>query len=400
MLARRTVILATAVYFATYILIGALGGAVGPTLGPFAAQVGVGLSTIGVILTTRSLGYLAGALAGSRLADQIRIHRGLAGAALLAGAVLAALPWARSLGLLVVLVVPLGFATAGLDVGVSTMLLRAHRDRAAPFISALHFCYGAGGLAAPFLVAAFAAGKETSVYPLLTIGFALLALAYFVLPEAVESSTATVRKGPAAEAPVPTPGARARSPERWRDSFLAATTVILLYVGAEIGFASWLYEFVNLQFAAATATAITGAFWAAFSLSRLGAVFASRRFSPRQILAAAFAGGLAFALLLVFSSHALAVVWIGAVGVGVAVGPIYPNVVTAYSHRFELSGRRFGAIAVASCTGSMVFPWLIGRLLDVGGTIVVPAITAGLLAAAAGAAWALLWRTPRRQSER
>lgn len=385
----RATVRATLVYFASYILIGALGGAVGPTLGPFAAQVGVGLSTIGIMLTTRSLGYLAGALSSSRVVDRIRIHRGLVGAAALAGAVLVALPWARSLGLLVLLVVPLGFATAGLDIGVSTMLLRTHRERAAPYISALHFCYGAGGFAAPFLVAALAAGRETAVYPLLAVGFAVLALAYATLPETIERSTATVTITPRTDSPAP----RSEMPRRdLQVGFGLATIVILLYVGAEIGFASWLYEFVNLQFSPTAATAVTGAFWAGFTVSRLGAVFAARRYSPSRILAAAFAVGLALALLLVFSRHEIALVWIGAVGVGVAVGPIYPNVVTAYSQRYELTGKRFAAIAVASCTGSMVFPWLIGRLLDVGGPIVVPAVTAGLLVAAGAAAWIVFGR--------
>lgn len=381
--AAKTIVAATAVYLAAYVLIGALGGAVGPTLGPLASQVGVGLSTIGIILTTRSLGYLAGALASSRWMDRIRVHQGMAVAALAAGVVLALLPWARSLLVLLLLVVPLGFATAGLDVGVSTMVLRAHRYRAAPFVSALHFCYGIGGLAAPFLVAAFAVGQETSVYPLLTVGFAALAIALFAMREPAGATAARVvvsEPGGSTAAPL-----APRIPPR--RSFAVATSVILVYVGAEIGFASWLYEFVNLQFAAAAATSITGAFWAAFSASRLAAVFAARRVTPERVIALAIAAGLAFVLLLIVRPGVLAVAWIGAVGFGLAVGPVYPNVITAYSHRYELTGKRFGGIAVASCAGSMTFPWLIGRLLDVGGTVVVPAVTAGLLGASAAAAW-------------
>jgi hypothetical protein len=42
----------------------------------------------------------------------------------------------------------------------------------------------------------------------------------------------------------------------------------------------------------------------------------------------------------------------------------------------------------------MTFPWLIGRLLDVGGPVVVPATTAILLAAASVAAWVFLRRQP------
>ncbi|MDD5645670.1 MAG: MFS transporter [Candidatus Bipolaricaulis sp.] len=367
---RCRILLSTTVYFALYALVGVLSGAVGPTLGPFAGQVGVGLSAIGIILTARSLGYLVGALGSSRWADRVPIHRGIAAAALLAAAFLAVLPWVRSLGLLALALVPIGFATACSDVGVSTMLLRIYRNRAAPFLSALHFFYGVGGLAAPFLVAALAVGREALVYPLLAAGFALLAIALFLLPE--ERATSVQAK---------------ERPTRLGGRFIAATSVLLVYVGAEVGFASWLYVFVDLQLGGTAATAVTGAFWAAFSLFRLAAIPAARRWSPERILTGSFAGGLAFALVLLLGSRILSAVWIGAVGFGAAVAPIYPSVVTAYSHRYELTGRRFGAIAVASCTGSMTIPWLIGRLIDVGGPVVVPAITAGLLATAGMAAW-------------
>ncbi len=384
---KRGVGVAATLYFAAYVLIGTLGGSVGPTLGPFAAQVGIGLSSIGVMLTIRSLGYLAGALASTRIVDRVRIHRGLAVAAAIVAGALALLPLPRTLGFLLVLVVPLGFATAALDIGVSTMIVRGFRDRAAPYVSALHFFYGAGGLIAPFLIAAFAVGQETSAYRVLAVGFAALALAFLAVPATGRLQEPVAPREPGES----TVGRR----------FMAATSVILLYVGAEIGFASWLYEFVNLRFAARTATAVTGTFWAAFTVSRLAGVLAARRWSAHQILSATLAAGLAFTLVLVLAPGARLAVWIGAVGFGAAVGPIYPNVITSYAQRFPLTGRRFGAIAVASCTGSMIFPWLIGRLLDLGGTAVVPAVTGGLLAATALAAWAVFRAQPREKlSER
>jgi len=381
--ADRLRLFSTAAYFAAYAIVGVLGGAVGPTLGPFAAQVGVGLSTIGVILTARSLGYLAGATGGSRWMDRIRVHRGLAAAAFFAAAFLAVLPWARSLGLLALFLVPLGFATAGLDIGVSTMLVRIYRNRAAPFISALHFSYGVGGLAAPFLIAALAVGSAVFVYPILAVGFALLGVAFFALPES-----------PAAPLEREEP-----KDVRLGRRFLASTSVMLVYVGAEIGFASWLYVFVDLQFGARSATAITGAFWGAFSLFRLLGILGARRWAPERILTICFSSALAFALLLALSPHSLVAVWVGAVGVGASCAAIYPTVITAYSRRVELTGRRFGAIAVASCLGSMTFPWLIGRLLDVGGPVVVPATTAFLLAAASVAAWVFLGRRTNAKGE-
>jgi len=397
--ADRLRLFSTAAYFASNALVGVLGGAVGPTLGPFAAQVGVGLSTIGVILTARSLGYLAGAAGGSRWMDRTRVHRGLAAAALFAGAFLAVLPWARSLGLLVFFLVPLGFATACLDVGVSTMLLRVYRNRAAPFISALHFSYGVGGLAAPFLIAALAVGSAVLVYPILAVGFALLSVAFLALPESPaaplereEPKDVPLGRRFLASPPVVAPGRLGRG-------FLAATTVILIYVGAEIGFASWLYVFVDLQFGARPATAVTGAFWGAFSLFRLLGILGARRWAPERILTICFSSALAFALLLALSTHSLVAVWVGAVGVGASCAAIYPTVITAYSRRVQLTGHRFGAIAVASCLGSMTFPWLIGRLLDVGGPVVVPATTAILLAAASVAAWVFLGRRTNAEGQ-
>ena len=397
--ADRLRLFSSAAYFAAYALVGALGGAVGPTLGPFAAQVGVGLSTIGVILTARSLGYLAGAAGSSRWADRIRVHRGLAAAALFAAAFLAVLPWARSLGLLALFLVPLGVATACLDIGVSTMLVRVYRNRAAPFISALHFSYGVGGLAAPFLIAALAVGSAVFVYPILAAGFVLLGVAFFALPESPaapleKEEPKDVRLGRRllASPPVVAPGRLGRG-------FLAATTVILIYVGAEIGFASWLYVFVDLQFGARPATAVTGAFWGAFSLFRLLGILGARRWAPERILTICFSSALAFALLLALSPHSLVAVWVGAVGVGASVAAIYPTTITMYSRRYELTGRHFGAIAVASCLGSMTFPWLIGRLLDVGGPVVVPATTAILLAAASVAAWVFLGRRTNAEGE-
>jgi FHS family Na+ dependent glucose MFS transporter 1 len=381
--ADRLRLFSSAAYFASNALVGVLGGAVGPTLGPFAAQVGVGLSTIGVILTARSLGYLAGAAGSSRWVDRIRVHRGLTAAAFFAAAFLAVLPWARSLGLLVLFLVPLGFATACLDIGVSTMLVRIYRNRAAPFISALHFSYGVGGLAAPFLIAALAVGSAVFVYPILAAGFVLLGVAFFALPES-----------PAAPLEREEP-----KDMRLGRRFLASTSVMLVYVGAEIGFASWLYVFVDLQFGLRPATAITGAFWGAFSLFRLLGILGARRWAPERILTICFSSALAFALLLALSPHSLVAVWVGAVGVGASCAAIYPTVVTAYSRRVELTGRRFGAIAVASCLGSMTFPWLIGRLLDVGGPVVVPATTAFLLAAASVAAWVFLGRRTNAEGQ-
>lgn len=361
---RRGRILTTASYFASVGLIGLVGGSVGPTLAPLAAQTGVELSTIGVALSARSFGYLIGAVGAGRRIERRNAHRGIAVALLGAGIALALVPIARSLGSLLPIMVAMGCMLATLDVGTNTLLLRRYGEGAAPYLNALHFSYGLGALAAPFLVAAVATPTAplSWTYWMLAVVPVPVAFVLFRVPPPPRQSPA----GQHADAPAA------------RISALP-TAISFLYGGAEAVFTSWLYTFVNSHAGASAATNVSGASWAAFSLFRLVGVVIARRVTPSRILLVDYAASLLFVVPLLVLPGVGWAMWIGAAGVCAAIASIYPTTMILFNRGRTPSAQFVSTIIVASCLGSMTFPWLTGRLLSVSGPMAVPAVTAGLL---------------------
>ncbi|MEN6369132.1 MAG: MFS transporter [Thermotogota bacterium] len=360
----RARILTTASYFASVGLIGLVGGSVGPTLAPLAAQTGIGLSTIGVALSARSFGYLIGAVGAGRLIERWNTHRGIAVALLGAGVALALVPIARSLGTLLPIMAVMGCMLAALDVGANTLLLRRYGKRSAPYLNALHFSYGLGALAAPFLVAAVATPNAPLSWTYWTLAVipVPVALVLFRVPPPTHKSEADR----SADAPVT------------RITALP-TAIVFLYGGAEAVFTSWLYTFVDSHAGATMATNVSGASWAAFSLSRLAGVVVARRTSPSRILAVDYAASLLFVVPLLALPGADWAIWIGAAGVCAAIASIYPTTIILFGRGRPLSARFVSTIIIASCLGGMTFPWLTGRLLPVTGPAAVPVVTTGLL---------------------
>jgi FHS family Na+ dependent glucose MFS transporter 1 len=350
-------------------MIGLAGGAVGPTLAPLAAQTGVSLSVIGILLTARSIGYLAGSIASRQGFDRIDGHRGLGTALLLAAAGMALIPAVGSLTLLVLVMLFFGVALSVLDVGANTMVFRTYRSHAAPYLNALHFSYGFGGLVAPFVVAALAT-------PAAPIAWAYRTLAAFALPFALVLFTA-----PAGRLPVAKDEASRRRRERLP---LLAALLTFLYVGAETALTSWLFIFVLRSADGTVATSAVGAFWGAFSLFRFVGILVARKLAPERILWVNLGGGVLFFLPLILIPEAPWALWIGVIGVGAAIASTYPNLVSLFGRRQPLSGRELGTMSISSCLGTMTFPWLIGQLLVVAGRSAVPITCAGLLVAALG----------------
>ena len=77
----------------------------------------------------------------------------LAAALLVMAAMLALAPLMGLLWLLLAVVFVLGLAEGVVDVGGNALLVWVHRERVGPFLNAMHFCFGAGALLAPLVIA-------------------------------------------------------------------------------------------------------------------------------------------------------------------------------------------------------------------------------------------------------
>ncbi len=145
--------LITAAYYAAFITLGLVIGAVGPVLPTLAQHTGAALSAISLIFITNSLGYMAGTWLGGRAYDRFPGHKLMAAALVLASVMLFFLPGASVLWLLALVMALLGFFEGCVDVGGNTLLLWLHGSKVGPFMNGLHFFFGVGAFVAPILVA-------------------------------------------------------------------------------------------------------------------------------------------------------------------------------------------------------------------------------------------------------
>lgn len=367
---RARLVLITLAYFSTVGVIGVVSGIIGPTLEGLASQVGVTLSVIGLVVTMRSVGYLLGAVWAGGWADGDRSHALTGFSLALSSACLAAAPLAPSLWLLLLIMVLLGCALGALDVAGNALVLHHYRDRSGPYLNALHFFFGIGGLLGP-LVASIAASTSGG------IAWAYWIVAVFPVPFAgvlllSHRPSGSIRQLTTENRQAPL-----------RLAFILAASLYLFYVGGQIALVSWLFVYAEAQFTTRMATWIMGAFWGAFSLFRFLGIWISRHWMPERVLGADYVVVIVSAIpLLVWPASAFGL-WVGAIGMGAAHASIYATSVVFLERRFIVAGKQMSAIVVLLCIGMMVFPWLMGQLYGPQRAWVIPGLATALIGCAA-----------------
>lgn len=335
-------------YYFAVVGVGLMAGALGPTLGDLAANTAVGLSEISAVFIVRSLGYLTGSTLFGRLYDRWPGHPLMVGAAVLVAGLLALLPLMNWLWLLLVVMFSIGWAEAGMDIGPNTLLVWQYGENVGPLMNGLHFCFGVGAFVAP-LVVAFT-GSWQITYWVLAALMVVPALWIFRLPSPPIQHTA---------AATPT---QARTQIKLIVLFVA---LFFLYVGAEIGFANWIYSYsVALGLMDKVSAAyLSSAFWGALTVGRLVSIPLAMRVRPRVLLGLDLAGCVVAASLALFGSGPVAL-WASTILMGVSMASFFPVLLTFAGRRMALSAQITSYFLMAGSLGAMVIPWLIGQLFE------------------------------------
>jgi FHS family Na+ dependent glucose MFS transporter 1 len=262
-------------YFAAFVALGLTVGTFGPTLPGLVARTGASLGGAGFLFMARSLGYLVGSSRGGRLFDRAPGNALMSAALFVMALVMALVPLAPALWVLIAVLLVLGAAEGTLDVGGNVMLVRAHGAGVGPYMNGLHFFFGVGALAAPVVVAQ--TGQDLRL-PYWILAVALLPVAGWML-----------------RLPSPKPLEKTQETEGLRaDSRLVALIALFLflYVGAEVSFGGWIYTYtLALKLSGAAAAAyLTSAFWGSLTVGRLLAIPLASRFRPRAVLFCDLAG--------------------------------------------------------------------------------------------------------------
>lgn len=358
----------TAAYYLAFILLGLSMAAEGPTLLKLAEHTSSALNQISFIFLFGSLGYLLGSFFGGRIYDRVPGHRFMSGVLVFLGILIALVPIATSLWILLGIVLILGLAKGALDVGCNTLLLWVHNEAVGPFMNGLHAFFGVGAFIAPLIVARVLSltGDIYWVYWLFAIAAFPMALWIWNLPS------------PASRA-VPAHHENARFP------ILPVITMVLcfvLYVGGEVGYGAWIYTYAfTLKFGTeVTAAYLTSAFWGSFTLGRLLGIWVSMQAKPLTILSLDFAGCLiSMGLILLFRESA-ALLWVATILFGLSQASIFPTFLNLAEERMHITGAIAGLFLVGAGMGGMIMPWLIGQaFVLVGASAMMGLILSGIV---------------------
>jgi len=342
----------TIAYFLTNIVLGLTTAALGPALPNLSEQTGVHLGAIGLLFTAQNFGYMSGSLGLGNLLDRASGNRLLAIVLLTMSAMLGLIPLAASLVILMVIFFVLGMANGGLDVCSNPMLVWIYRDRANPYLNALHFFFGIGAFLAPLLIAqSLMMGWE--------IRGAFWLLALYPLPVALWLFSLPSPSSPKMDELIE------RRPTPWLLVILIAI-VYAFYVGAELGFGGWIYTFaINQGLAETTGAAyLNSLFWGALTVGRLISVGIATRIRPAIMLIVDFIGCLASLGLIWSAPRSVAAVWVGTIALGVFMASVFPTLLAFAGRHMTLSGTTSRWFFVGSGLGGMALPWLLGVLIE------------------------------------
>jgi FHS family Na+ dependent glucose MFS transporter 1 len=353
----------TILYSLAFIALGLGSGSLGPTLPALAAQMNAETKQISNLFIARSFGTLIGSWMIGRFYDRMAGHPLLAWSLLASAAALALMPSAPQLPILLAVTAFLGFALASINVGGNALIVMVHGERVRPFISALHCAFGLGGSLAPALVAQF--GRRANglhlTYWLLALAIVPVALLTFLSP------SPSLREHRS-------PGSTAGGP-----ALMIALFAVLafLQIGAEATAMGWYFSYaIDRGMNEQTAGYLNWGFWTAFTIGRLATIWMSFRFNAAPLIVVSLSIALIFTIGLLVFAPAPFVLWFGAIGLGLAVAPVFPNVFGLAERSLGLSGKITGFFLVGSSAGSMFWPWLTGQFFKSHGPQVMTLVVA------------------------
>jgi MFS transporter, FHS family, Na+ dependent glucose transporter 1 len=378
----------TAAYYLLFMCSGLDGGMIGPTLPDLANQTGSTLGRMGLLFLLMATGHTLGTAVSGRFFDRLPGHVVLGSALLTASALIAAVPFARQFWALAALMACKGMTASFLNTGANTLIVWTHRGKSGPYLNGLHFVFGLGALLSPLLVAQLTGCPG---------GYRI---AYWILSAVVALVGARIVTLPGSPRPVQRAGAAAHGAGRAVPYafVLAAALYFFFYGGAEVTYRGWAYTYaIQLGLAdAAGAAYLNAAFWAALTVGRLASIAVAARFRPAEIIPPGFLLCLASVGLVMVFPRSSTALWIGSIGLGLFIAPLWATGFTLAGQSIDLSGRVSSLILLGNSLGSLGVPSIVGRVIETSGAHAMITLIFGSLVLALLTFAAMLLLRPRR----
>ena len=340
-------------------MIGLFLSARGAMLPNLADQVGVGLGQIGIIITASSVGFTTANLLLGHFYDRIKGHHMLFIGLLMIGIITAIMPSANNLLWLVILFVFTGLSRGVIILGTNTMPLWIYGNKSAPVMNALQGFFGAGSIIGPWFVGQLLAlsGSTQWVFWASAIGYLLLLPATLLIP------SPTIRKAPVSN---PNSVAAHTINENYQIIFLMALFLVF-YVGAEVSFGSWVTTYAKTQLPidlSQRAYQLASAFWFMMMTGRFLSVLLTRFIGTEKFLGLNLIGMNISMIVILLANGNWPVLFAGTLLLGLSMASIFPLVFALAEQVMDVTGRISSLLFVGASLGSIIFPFVIGRLIE------------------------------------
>ena len=339
--------------YASFVPIGIATVLLGPMLPTLSARWSLNYSQAGALFTAQYLAStLAVALSGvlvSRWGFRFAMKAGLLLMSVGVGLLLAG---PKIIGILCIAASGFGL---GLAVPAANLLVaEVNPGRRSATLNLLNFCWSAGAVACPFLVAAAAKSHKIPLFLAMVAGFSLLmAIGIAAMPKYIAEPAAAKVVGDNIAHPA----------IHWKDgAILVLAALFFLYVGVENGFGGWVASYAkslgNLTPALALMT--PSFFYAALMLGRWLAPLLLRLTDEIRLVQAGLlisCAGMAGLVL----SHGLRGVVVSASLAGLGLSYVYPITISLLSREFGPASSRVGSFMFTmSNIGGGLLPWMVG----------------------------------------
>jgi fucose permease len=338
--------------YTSFVPIGIATVLLGPMLPTLSARWSLNYSQAGALFTVQ---YLASTVAVA-LSGVLVSRRGFrfamkAGLLLMSAGVGLLLAGPKIMGILCI-------AASGFGMGVAIpaanlLVAEVNPGRRSATLNLLNFCWSAGAVACPFLVAAAAKSQAIPYFLAAVAGFGLLMAigiaampSYIVEPSAAKNPMQNV--APAIS---------------WKTSaVLILAALFFLYVGVENGFGGWVASYAKSLGSLTPALAVMtpSFFYAALMLGRWLAPLLLRLTDEIRLVQAGLLMACAGMAGLV-SSHGLLGVMASASLAGLGLSYVYPITISLLSREFGMASSRVGSLMFTmSNIGGALMPWMVG----------------------------------------
>jgi fucose permease len=382
--ARRTLVLACAAFLAAGVTLSGFG----PALPLLALHIEQDIAVLGGMFTAISLGIIltqfGAGLAGARFGQRVV----LAGGMLLMGGGGIGVTFGRSLPILLAGALLFGIGFGGVLTAGNVLVGQLFPTRSAAALNGVNVFFGVGSMLGP-AIAGLAGLRLGAPQTAIWVGAGLLlALAPIILSYAAQPPTQASRQS--------------AQERRQRSTGWLLAIMLLIYIGTEVGFSSWLtvYLITGSTMAPASAALIVSGFWLALTLGRALGTVLGMRLTAAQLLTSSLLGMLIGAMLLVLGVGDRVTSIAGVLALGLSCGPVFPTVLAIVATTARNSAATTSLVLAVGNGGGLIIPVLMGVLLSrygsgaAAGLVLVATLSMLALCAA------LLWNGTAARAER